>query len=74
MILKLQRVIITTTTFSSHFSDIFHEKDLARIQTDEYIEKFLIYNGHDEKLSTKQLWECLKWRKEYKTNGKDFFC
>lgn len=39
------------------------------MEDDDFIERFLIYNGDDEKSTTKQLWQALLWRKEYGVHG-----
>lgn len=47
-----------------------HPKDLDRIKTsDHWLERFLKHNEKNQQMSLEMMWESVKWRKEFKTNG-----
>ncbi|XP_055840563.1 motile sperm domain-containing protein 2-like isoform X2 [Episyrphus balteatus] len=47
----------------------FHPKDIERVKTNNfYVEKYLIHNDLDMKLSLQLLWDILVWRKNFGVN------
>lgn len=47
-----------------------HPADLERIKSsDDWIKRFLMHHDCDQKEALNMLWETVKWRRDFKTNG-----